>query len=497
MRLAPPRIPPGIPVELAPEGPGEEGLLATVVPIRGTPFTIVAFVPVSEEFAANGPRNQLLRSAAVAALILAGVFAVGLLFVRNSVLQTRLQETTRRHREVDAKNRRLQEEVVERQRAEEELRRSEESYAGLFDTVSDAIYVQSPDGKFLNVNAGAARMYGYTREELLGKTPAFVAAPGRNDLAGAFALAQRVFETGQPETFEFWGRKKNGEVFPKECAATRGEYFGRAVVIVTARDVTERKRADAEIRRLNAELEERVRNRTAQLEVANREMEAFTYTVSHDLRAPLRAIDGFSARLVAAHAAALDDEGKRLLGVVRTNTQKMARLIDDLLAFSRVGRVESKVETVDMAALAREVAGEVLGGSEGRPAVSLRIGPLPPALGDAALLRQVWQNLLSNAVKFSARTPAPAVEVEGETDGPLAVYRVRDNGAGFDMAYAPKLFGVFARLHNPREFDGVGVGLAIVQRIVTRLGGRVEARGEVGKGATFTFSLPLPPPSAP
>jgi PAS domain S-box-containing protein len=455
-------------------------------------LTLLSFVPAVGDYDPRALRQVLVMTGTMAIVILAGAFAVGRLLIRNTVLKTRLEETSLREKEVDGKNRELQEEIDERIRAETELRQSEVSYTGLFNTVSDAITVQSPDGVFLNVNEGALRMYGYSRDELVGKTPEFVSAPGVNDHSELGALANRVFATGTPEGFEFRGLRKNRESFPQECVCTRGEYFGRDVVITTARDVTEQKRAQAEILRLNADLEERVKSRTAQLEVANKEMEAFTYTVSHDLRAPLRAIDGFSARLVGGYGRALDEEGLRLLGIVRTNAQRMARLIDDLLAFSRVGRTEAEMVAVDMSALAREVAGEVQGGDEARGRVIIQIGVLPEALGDRALLRQVWVNLLSNAVKFSSRKIDPRVEVEGEERGLVAVYRVRDNGAGFDMAFSAKLFGVFSRLHGPAEFDGTGVGLAIVQRIVTRHGGHVTASGAVGEGATFEFSIPRP-----
>ena len=235
------------------------------------------------------------------------------------------------------------------------------------------------------------------------------------------------------------------------------------------------------------ELEARVRERTAELQAAYKELESFSYSVSHDLRAPLRAIDGYSAMLVEDHGAKLDAEGRRVLGVVREAAARMGRLIDDLLAFSRIGRHRLAAGAVDMQALAREVAAEL--GAQ-YPAARIELGALPAARGDPALLRQVWVNLLGNALKYSAKSAAPRVAISGKENGAELEYLVADNGAGFDMRYADKLFTVFQRLHRESEFTGTGVGLAIVQRIVARHGGRVWAEGETDRGARFGFALP-------
>jgi signal transduction histidine kinase len=242
----------------------------------------------------------------------------------------------------------------------------------------------------------------------------------------------------------------------------------------------------ARVRGHAAELESRVQARTAELEATNRELESFSYSVSHDLRAPLRAVDGYARMLEEDYSARLDEEGRRLLGVVRGASTRMGQLIDDLLAFSQLGRQTPVRRTFDMTALAREVVGEL----NSERAARVELAALPAASADPALLKQVWSNLVGNALKYSGKSKDPRVEIGGRREAAENVYWVRDNGVGFDPRYAAKLFGVFQRLHRAEEFPGTGVGLAIVQRVVTRHGGRVWAESALGEGACFYFSLP-------
>ena len=264
--------------------------------------------------------------------------------------------------------------------------------------------------------------------------------------------------------------------------------LGIATMFLMLQMAVARRRVEEE-RRMKAELERQVAERTAELAAANRELEAFSYSVSHDLRAPLRSIDGFSQAVLEDYADRLDDQGRDYLGRVRAATQHMGHLIDDLIKLARVARAEIKREVVDLSALAGEVLAALRKSEPGRE-VECRIEPGLTAKGDARLLRVVLDNLLGNAWKFTGRQPQPRIEfcATRGTDGEPAFF-VRDNGAGFDMTYAGKLFGAFQRLHTLSEFPGTGVGLATVQRIVHRHGGRVWAEGAVGKGATFYFTL--------
>ena len=255
-----------------------------------------------------------------------------------------------------------------------------------------------------------------------------------------------------------------------------------------ARSIAERRQAEATIQELNASLERRVAERTAQLEAANRELEAFSYSVSHDLRAPLRAMDGFSQAVLEDFGARLPEEGRRYLETIRSSAQRMGELIDDLLAFARLSRQELNRRQVDTGQLVRGVLADLGSPWPGR-LVQLRVGALPSCVADPALLKQVWVNLLSNALKYTRRREQAEIEIGCARAGGPDVFFVRDNGAGFDPRYAGKLFGVFQRMHRLEDYEGTGVGLAIVQRIVHRHGGRVWAEAQVDRGATFYFTL--------
>ncbi len=341
-------------------------------------------------------------------------------------------------------------------------------------------------------NRQSETTFGWSRAEAIGQSMAELIIPERLRAAhhegirrylasgGAIALNRRM---------EVQGLRRNRDEFPVELTLNNIKSGKRIEFFAFLRDITDRKEAEADILKLNGELDQRVIQRTAQLEAANRELEAFTYSVSHDLRAPLRGVDSFSRMVIEDYGPKLDDEGRRMLNVVRSESQRMGRLIDDLLAFSRVGRLEMRHQLIDMDALVLTVIGNLDLAPERRQ--QIRLMPLPNASGDRNLIQQVLVNLLSNALKFTTHQPAPDIEIGGLIGEGVVSYYIKDNGAGFDPRYSHKLFGVFQRLHAEEEFEGTGVGLALVQRIVHRHGGTVRAEGEVNGGATFCFSLPV------
>jgi PAS domain S-box-containing protein len=375
--------------------------------------------------------------------------------------------------------------ITERKQAEEALLQ----YRWAVESSDDIISVVDETFRYKFTNNSFLKYRGFTKEQVVGKTVSEI-------------LGDRLFREivkpnlerclrGEEVRIEFEGDYKIGRrVFDIVYVPLREGNGNIGGVLTVSRDITDRKRAEEEIRTLNTELEQRVIERTAQFEAANKELEAFSYSVSHDLRAPLRAIDGFSRIVWEDYSPILDDEGKRLLNVIRANTQKMAQLIDDLLAFSRMGRKEMTRGEIDIERLVRSIV-EDLKQSAGERTIEVTVGQLPPAFGDAAMMRQVFVNLLSNAFKFTRDADSAVVQVEGLIKDGENVYLVRDNGVGFDMKYSNKLFGVFQRLHGQEEFEGTGVGLAIVQRIIHRHGGRVWGEGAVNGGACFSFTLPF------
>jgi PAS domain S-box-containing protein len=376
---------------------------------------------------------------------------------------------------------------TERQQAEAALRESERKFRDTVRNLDEGYYCCTADGLLQEHNKAFNRILGFDpAQDLRGaKMPDFWQNPDdRNAYLGE--LTSKGFIRG----YLIHARTPEGRkvVAMASSHLLRDEQGRPARIEGIFTDFTEREQMEEELRRHRDQLEQRVHDRTAELEESNKELDAFSYSVSHDLRAPLRAIDGFTRILVDDYESRLDTEGKRLCTVIRDNTRKMSRLIDDLLAFSRLGRAEVQPSRIDMAAMAKAVFYE-LTTPDGRERIAFQVASLPAAIGDPTLMRQVWANLLQNALKFSSKRERASIEVRGAEEENETIYSVQDNGAGFDMRYVEKLFGVFQRLHSAKEFEGTGVGLALVQRVVRRHGGRVWAEGEPDQGATFYFSL--------
>jgi PAS domain S-box-containing protein len=358
----------------------------------------------------------------------------------------------------------------------------------LMESSDDAIIGKRLDGTIISWNQGAERIYGYREDEVIGRPVAILAPPERKDeLVG---LLRRIARGERVVHLETERVRKDGKRVDVSISISPLHDASGAVVGATTigRDVTEQNRAHARLAHLNEELEERVGQRTLELQASNRELEAFAYSVSHDLRAPLRAIDGFSQRVLKRYGDRLGADGVHALERVRAATQRMGQLIDEILELSRLGRRSMRCQRVDLSALVSEIVTELRDQEPDRN-VQVIVKPWIVATGDPALLRAALVNLLSNAFKFTGETPAARVEFDSSTTDGETVFSVRDNGAGFDMAYADKLFRPFERLHNERRFTGTGVGLAIVQRVVLRHGGRIWAQSTAEEGATFFFTL--------
>lgn len=347
----------------------------------------------------------------------------------------------------------------------------------------DGCLLIDEQGRVAEANSGALALFGCAPEEILSKSIENLIVNLQRPVAEDWA----AFNSGHRPVWQFAGCSKAGGRFPVDVSARHLSLDGRGFICLLLRpleavadnSISQQKpfqqAQEHEIKTTNQALEQRIH-----------ELESFSYSVSHDLRAPLRAIEGFIGIFLARHQQQTDDDGRRLLAHVKSNVEKMNCLIDELLTLSRIGTKDIEIGPIDMRLLTLAVVEEL---GQGGEKARITVKELPGALGDVALIRQVLANLISNALKYSRNVKEPRIEVGFLNDDGLHCYYVKDNGAGFDMEHAEKMFGVFQRLHDSSEYEGAGVGLAIVQRIVNRHGGRVWAEGKEGEGATFFFTL--------
>ena len=378
----------------------------------------------------------------------------------------------------------------ERDNAQAALAESEARFAAMFNAIPDAAVFADTQRRVVLVNPSVKLMFGYKNEEIIGQTTELLYANSQ-DFMEQGRVRYHPGQSRSTQQYEVRYKRKNGEVFWSESVGApvvsqSGPHIGYIAIM---RDITQRKRADEELAHHREELEQRVAERTSELQAVNKELEAFSYSVSHDLRAPLRTIDGFSQALIEDYGDKLDNVAQDYMRRVRAGAQHMGVVIDDMLRLSRVTRVDLNLGTVDLSSLAEQIVSRLREASPDRT-VDVIVQPNVTAFGDQGLLLIVMENLLGNAWKYSKKNPLAQVRFGSEQRDGETVYHVRDNGAGFDMRFAGKLFGAFQRLHHDDEFSGTGVGLAIVQRAIHRHGGRVWGEGQVDQGANFYFTLP-------
>jgi PAS domain S-box-containing protein len=379
--------------------------------------------------------------------------------------------------------------ITERKQVEKALYETKQLYESIFQ-LSPAVVVLTTeaDGRYIAVNAAHERVTGYAAHEVIGHSVAEFSAWESLELRRQ--MLQRLREKGSLHNVEACFRRRSGELYTALLSMSLVDIGGERCLVSVLTDITERKQAEEEVHRLNTTLEQRVSERTAQLEATNKELESFSYSVSHDLRAPLRAMDGFSRILEEDYAASLPPDAIKALQSVRGGARQMSLLIDGLLHLSRLGRQTLNKQTVQMSDLVVQALDTLKQEQEGRQ-LEVITGDLPPCEGDPILLLQVWINLLSNAFKYTRQREFARIEIGCQVnENGEPVYFVSDNGVGFDMRYADKLFGVFQRLHSADEFEGIGIGLALVNRIILRHGGRIWAEAQPDAGATFYFGIP-------
>jgi PAS domain S-box-containing protein len=348
----------------------------------------------------------------------------------------------------------------------------------------DAIYIHDDEGKIISWNKGAEDIYGYSEKEVI-KMKVWNIIP-EYKIAETEEFINRVFSGEKIQDIEAKRITKHGKLIDVLLSASMivDESNEKKSIAINEKEITQQKIADEKIKHLNTDL----KNNVAQLELANKELESFSYSVSHDLRAPLRAINGFSQIIEDNYSQILNKEAQKLFENIRSNSEKMSQLIEDLLSFSRLGRKPIQKSEINTMEMVKNVLNEI--NKSITHQASINISTLFPANGDPTLLHQVWTNLISNAIKYSSKKEKPEVEIGSKKSDEEIIYYVKDNGAGFDMKYIEKLFNVFQRLHSPSEFEGTGVGLAIVYRIITKHGGKVWAEAKINEGATFYFTIP-------